>query len=441
MKLEILNHTVDDIKFGDKLSYDSGVLTINKNELEGFALQQEHITECKIYIAKPGDEIRMCPVKEAVEPRVKPGRDGSFPGYTGKPENCGSGILHALKKCSVIAVGKHWGGFQDGIIDMSGPGAELTYFSKLNNIVFVLDTDEEDEKQKQQKRNSAIRKTIHKLAEFVASATEDTISSDVETYDLPPITKRSQKTGDLPSAALVLQTQTQMEEDGYNTMLYGWDMNHILPTFIHPNEIFDGAVVSGSFMPCSSKWSTYDYQNAPVIKELYRAHGVSINFLGVILTNLNVAFEQKRRSALYVANLAKSLGADCAIVAEEGYGNPDADFVECIKELETKCIKTVGLTNECNGRDGTSQPLMTLDESLDAIVSCGNVSEIIELGPMGTVLGDLDSLARDGLSGGWEDDEILGPSVRSDGSIIMENNSMFCGDQVLGWADKTVTEF
>ena len=35
----------------------------------------------------------------------------------------------------------------------------------------------------------------------------------------------------------------------------------------------------------------------------------------------------------------------------------------------------------------------------------------------------------------------LGPSVREDGSIIMENNSMFCGDQVCGWSPKTMKEF
>ena len=113
----------------------------------------------------------------------------------------------------------------------------------------------------------------------------------------------------------------------------------------------------------------------------------------------------------------------------------------CIVALEDAGVKTVGVTNECTGRDGQSQPLVTLDEKCDAIVSCGNVSELIELPPMETVLGELESLGRDGLSGGWADDEILGPSVRKDGSIIMENNSMFCGDQVCGWSPKTMKEF
>ena len=58
---------------------------------------------------------------------------------------------------------------------------------------------------------------------------------------------------------------------------------------------------------------------------------------------------------------------------------------------------------------------------------------------METVLGELQWLARDGLSGGWAGDEILGPSVRRRlDSVIMENNSMFCGDQVVGWSPKTM---
>ena len=101
----------------------------------------------------------------------------------------------------------------------------------------------------------------------------------------------------------------------------------------------------------------------------------------------------------------------------------------------------VGISNECTGRDGASQPLVVLDEKADALVSTGNVSEMIELPAAKKVIGELQSLARDGLSGGWADDEILGPSVRKDGSIIMENNAMFCGDAIAGWSIKTMKEF
>lgn len=68
----------------------------------------------------------------------------------------------------------------------------------------------------------------------------------------------------------------------------------MLPTFMHPNEVLDGGIISGSFMPCSSKWSTYDFQNFPMIRKLYEEHGKTLNFLGIIMSNLNVALDQKR---------------------------------------------------------------------------------------------------------------------------------------------------
>lgn len=441
MRLEIGNFYVKDIVFGNELSYEDGILTIEKEAALNYIRQDERITEAELYIAKPGDQIRMCPVKEAIEPRVRPDGRSAFPGYTGDMTRAGEGVTYALKNCSVLVVGRHWGGFQDGIIDMSGEGQKYTLFGQLMNIVLVADTNEEFEKHEQQKKNDALRRAGHKLAEYIANCVKELEPEETEVFDLGAMIKRGEEVEKLPSVVYVMQPQSQMEELGYNDLAYGWDMNRMLPTVMHPNEVLDGAIVSGSFMPVSSKWSTYDFQNCPNIKALYKEHGKTINFLGVIMSNLNVALEQKERAALYVAQIANTLGADGAVVAEEGYGNPDADFGGCIVALEDAGVKTVGISNECTGRDGQSQPLVTLDEKCDAIVSCGNVSELIELPPMETVLGELQALGRDGLSGGWAADEKLGPSVREDGSIIMENNSMFCGDQVCGWSPKTMKEF
>lgn len=441
MRLEIGNFYVKDIVFGNELSYEDGILTIEKEAALNYIRQDERITEAELYIAKPGDQIRMCPVKEAIEPRVRPDGRSAFPGYTGDMTRAGEGVTYALKNCSVLVVGRHWGGFQDGIIDMSGEGQKYTLFGQLMNIVLVADTNEEFEKHEQQKKNDALRRAGHKLAEYIANCVKELEPEETEVFDLGAMIKRGEEVEKLPSVVYVMQPQSQMEELGYNDLAYGWDMNRMLPTVMHPNEVLDGAIVSGSFMPVSSKWSTYDFQNCPNIKALYKEHGKTINFLGVIMSNLNVALEQKERAALYVAQIANTLGADGAVVAEEGYGNPDAVFVGCIVALEDAGVKTVGISNECTGRDGQSQPLVTLDEKCDAIVSCGNVSELIELPPMETVLGELQALGRDGLSGGWAADEKLGPSVREDGSIIMENNSMFCGDQVCGWSPKTMKEF
>ncbi len=441
MKLSLGNFYVKDIKFGEKTSYSNGILTINKDEALQVVREDEHIIDANLYIVSQGDKVRLVPVKEAIEPRYRVGGGPVFPGVTGDLIKAGNGTTYALKDMSVLVVGKHYGGFQDGLIDMSGEGAKYTYYSSLKNLVLVADSDEVFEQNEQQKKNKALRYAGMRLAEYIGSSTKDLIPEEVEEYELAPVTKRSEKENSLPSVVLVLQPQSQMEELGYNDLNYGWDCNRMLPTFMHPNEVLDGAMISGSFMPCSSKWSTYDFQNFPMIKRLYKEHGKTLNFIGVIMSNLNVALDQKERAAIFVAQMANNLGADSAIVAEEGYGNPDADFTACIVALENAGVKTIGLTNECTGRDGASQPLVSMDEKEDAIVSCGNVSEMIYLEPMETVLGELEALARDGMSGGWSNDEKLGSSVKEDGSIIMENNAMFCGDQIVGWSTKTMVEY
>jgi len=441
VKLELGNFHVEDIEFGNETTFNDGLLTIDKEEALEVVYKDEHITEADLKIVKPGDMVRLVPVKEAIEPRYREEGGPVFPGVTGDLMQAGDGRTLAMKDMSVLVVGKHWGGFQDGLIDMGGEGAKYTYFSQLKNVVLVADTDEDFEKHEQQKKNRALRWAGMRLSEYLGKALKDKEPDEVETYTLDPITKRSEEVSELPSVVMVMQPQSQMEEPGYNDLNYGWDTNNMLPTFMHPNEVLDGAMISGSFMPCSSKWSTYDMQNFPLIRRLYEEHGETINFIGVIMSNLNVAMEQKERSAQFVAQMAKSLGADAALVAEEGYGNPDADYIGCLVALEDAGVKTVGVSNEATGRDGGSQPLVSLDPKADALVSTGNVSELIKLPPMDTVIGELEALARDGLSGGWDDDEVLGSSVKKDGSIVMENNSMFCGDQIAGWSTKTMKEY
>lgn len=266
MKLEIGNFYVKDIVFGNELSFKDGILTIQKEEALNFIKEDDRITEAELYIAKPGDKIRMCPVKEAIEPRVRPDGRSAFPGYTGDMTRAGSGVTYALKNCSVLVVGRHWGGFQDGLIDMSGEGQKYTYFGQLKNIVLVADTNEVFEQREQQKKNDALRRAGHRLAEYIAQCVKELQPEDTEVFDLDAMIKRDPEVEKLPSVVYVMQPQSQMEELGYNDLVYGWDMNRMVPTVMHPNEVLDGALVSGSFMPVSSKWSTYDFRTVQISK-------------------------------------------------------------------------------------------------------------------------------------------------------------------------------
>lgn len=84
MRLEMGNFYVTAIQFGSETSYHEGVLTINKEEALAVVKEDQHITEAELYLVNPGDEVRMCPVKEVIEPRTKLDGKPVFPGYTGE---------------------------------------------------------------------------------------------------------------------------------------------------------------------------------------------------------------------------------------------------------------------------------------------------------------------------------------------------------------------
>jgi glycine reductase len=442
MKLKIGNIQVKDVVLGAQDGFADGVLTINKQAAIDYLMDlDDHITSLDIVIAHPGDDTRIVPVIETIEPRMRVDGRTLFPGVTDEVVPAGDGELKALKGCCVTVVGGTWGSFGDGVIDMGGEGAKHTYWSKLINICLVGETDEEFERYEQQKMNHALRWAGHRFAEYLGKIAKSVAAEDFEEYEFEPVADRAKRNNGLPNVAIVLQPQSQMEALGYNDLWYGWDLNKFLPTFVSPTEVLDGAMISGSFMPASSKWSTYEMQNFPTIKELFAEDGKSLNFVGVILSMLNVALDQKERAAIMVRSMALNLGVDYAIVTEEGYGNPDADYVRCQVILEDAGIPVVGISNECTGRDGFSQPLVTLDSKMNALVSSGNVSQLADLPACKTVIGCLEAMNRDGMSGSWGYDEKLGKSARDDGSIIMEDNNWFCGDHISGFSVKTMKEF
>lgn len=436
MKLEIGNFHVKDMVFGEKTAFRDGILSVNREEALAVVMEDEHVTEAELHIVKPGDMVRITPVKDAFEPRCKVvGGSGGFPGFLDDLEPAGEGRLHALKECSVLTVGKHWGCFQDGLVDMGGKYQSHTIFGSMANLVLVADTDEEFEKREFQKKNLVHRRAGMRLAEYLGGCLRHLEPEEVEVYDLPALGKRGPEVESLPRVVYIMKVLAQWEDRGYNAEFYGWDTKRILPTYIHPNEVLDGAIAGGSFTPASNNMSTYSFQNNSLIKKLMAEHGNTINFLGVILSNETVEHEEKKCCVIKDSRLARYLGADGAVVTREGYGNADVGFMLTIAELEKMDIKTVAAVNECTGRDGASQPMVLMRKEADALVSGGNVSEIYELPPMPIVLGDLESVARDGCGGGWEG------CVRGDGSLSIEAQAFMDGDAQTCFSVKSCAEY
>lgn len=406
MRLELGNIFIKDVQFGAETKVQDGVLYVNKEELVAL-LQDEHLASIDVELAKPGESTRIMPVKDVIEPRVKvEGPGGVFPGFVSKGEIVGSGRTHVLKGACVVTTGKIVG-FQEGIIDMSGPGAEYTPFSQTNNVVIVAQPVEGIE---QHAHEAALRTMGLKAAAYLGEAGRDVTPDEVITYDNPPLQEALKQHPDLPKVAYVYMLQSQGLM--HDTYVYGVDAKRILPTFMYPTEVMDGAIVSGNCVSACDKNTTYHHLNSPVIHDLFARHGKDLNFMGVVITNENVTLADKERSSNFTAKLVEWLGVDGAIVSEEGFGNPDADLIMNCTKLERKGIKTVLLTDEYAGRDGASQSLADSDPLANAVVTAGNANQVINLPPMQKVIGD-DKVA-DIIAGGFDG------SLQPDGSIVAE---------------------
>ncbi len=123
MELKIHRVVVKALKEGDRTSFNDGTLTVNRKEIVDMLLKDPRISGVKVELALPGDRTRIIPVKDVVEPRCKLEGPGEvFPGFIGDVESVGQGATLVLGGAAVVTCGRIVG-FQEGIIDMSGPVA------------------------------------------------------------------------------------------------------------------------------------------------------------------------------------------------------------------------------------------------------------------------------------------------------------------------------
>ncbi len=404
MKLQLGYIDITDIQFADKSEIKDGVLYVNQQEIIDEVLQDEHLKDARFEITKPGESARITPVKDVIQPRVKvEGPGGVFPGWMHKVDTVGSGVTHVVRGMNVVTAGEIVG-FQEGIIDMSGPGADYTPFSQFNNLVLIVEPKEGIHPHQYEK---AARLAGLKAATMIGELARDLEPDETQEFETLGIKEGMEKYPDLPRVGYVMMLQSQGLL--HDTYVYGVDAKQSLTTLIMPTETMDGAIISGNCVSACDKNTTYHHLNNPVIEELFKVHGKLINFVGVIITNENVYLADKMRSSDWTAKLAEFLELDAAIVSQEGFGNPDTDLIMNCTKLEEKGIKTVIITDEYAGQDGKSQSLADADPAADAVVTAGNANEVVKLPAMDRIIGMSDFI--DVIAGGHDG------SLKEDGSI------------------------
>ena len=407
MRLEMGHIYIKDIQFASESKIEDGILYVSEEAAKAVALEDEKIKSVSFDIAKPGESVRITPVKDDIEPRVKvEGRGGIFPGVISKVDTVGEGKTYALKGMAVVTAGRIVG-FQEGIIDMTGPGADYTPFSKTLNLVMVC---EPVDGIKQHDYEKAVRFAGFRVAAYIGELARDLTPDETKVYETCTIKEGLEKYPELPRVAYVQMLQSQGLL--HDTYVYGVDAKKIVPTILSPTEVMDGAIVSGNCVSACDKNPTYVHLNNPVVEDLFEQHGKTLNFVCHIITNENVYLADKQRSSDWTAKLCKMLDLDGAIVSQEGFGNPDTDLIMNCKKIEAEGVKTVIITDEYAGRDGKSQSLADADAAADAVVTGGNANQVIILPKLDKVIGTLDYVTK--IAGASEE------TLREDGSLEVE---------------------
>jgi sarcosine reductase len=382
MRLELADYKVTRIEFGAQTRLNGTTLIINKEEIKGLVLSDARIADVDIHLVERGENTRITQVRDIIEPRTKVNGGGQvYPGFVGSRELVGQGTTNRLAGALVIvsagvphdeAGGGHRQ-FSDTIVDISGPGA-LTAASDSENVVLVIKADSNCS---YMDYVTAIQSAGLKVANRLAGTTLELTADNVECFELPPVDPS------LPKVVYFLGVHTTAHDPHPGTTFYGLPLREVLPFWVHPNEMIDGAFLSKPIIGSQASHSAYEWATHPVVLSMCRRHGKDINFLGVIFQRIRYeTMEGKILAATQAAKLAKQLNADGAVITWYFSGNAFVDVMLTTQACERQGIKVVTMTPEYSNLTGKEYPLVFTVPEAVSVVSTGNCQRFQSEGPI-----------------------------------------------------------
>ncbi len=360
-------HEVQSLELGEATRYADGRLSVSEGEA-GRPFADPALAEVRIRCASPGEPVRIVNPLDAVQPCTKgPGGGGVFPGFVGPAAPGGEGETHIMRGLAVLAAG-YLPRAQEAVIDMSGPAAELSPLAATRNVVVEFDPAPDAAWEDVE---AALRRGVLRLAVHLADAALDAPPDSVEELPDPS----AADTNGRPRVGVVTNLQTQGKFK--DVFVYGRTLSGGLPTVVSPNELDEGAVVSGQYGHPALKNPTILHQTHPVVAALRESDDMSLAAL--VLCPEPVQQAEKELVSAHAAKLCAALRLDAAILTKEGGGNADADVALKMDRLEERGITAVGIFAEMAGRDGTGPPLVVPPSRATAMVSAGNYDEVISL--------------------------------------------------------------
>ncbi|MDR0840870.1 MAG: glycine/sarcosine/betaine reductase component B subunit [Christensenellaceae bacterium] len=385
MRLTRRYYPVTELKEGAACAYEAGVLTVNYDELKEVAKPYgKNIEKLWFEVCRPNENARIIHVLDTIQPMYKAeapqdwgGKE--YPGILNHPHTAGNGVTNLLEGFAVMeCAALPWdesnasSGLlypREAIIQTKGFYKHYTPFADTINLIcnFEVMADKSSEEY-----DNDIRKSAMAIAQHLAKLTAEQEPAREEVFDNTPVEG-------LPNVALVWMCQNQGVYA--NTLLYGLPIYDIVPTLLEPNEMLDGAVVGGNYVWPTYKIPSYIHANGPNILELYRRHGVDLNFKGVIFARSHQPSNwHKDRCGQLIAKIAAQLDCQGLIMQWEGGGNAAIDGMLVVQNAERRGISSALLTFEFGGKDGTEGQLLVDDvPEADAVVSTGSWERVVHL--------------------------------------------------------------
>jgi glycine reductase complex component B subunit alpha and beta len=320
-------------------------------------------------VVRAGEPVRITHVLDAVEPRVRPDGRAAFP----TDGTAGEGRTNRLDRVVVLScldfpAEERPLHEQESVVDLAGPGAELTPFARATNVVLTfrprgdLGNEELEE---------WARTTTLGVAEELARPTLDAEPDEVERFERGPVD------ANLPSVVALVQ----LSDLGplYYQYLYGVPVGRAgLPRAIDPAELLDGAVTCGEYHWAGLRNPTLLFQRNALVRALFREHGRRLRFAGVVLMRgYEQTAEDKQRAATAAAEVVVELGADGALVTTDAGGNSHTDVMLTVRACEQAGVRTTTIVAEMADPGSTSPGLTDWVPEADSIVSAGNAEELV----------------------------------------------------------------
>jgi glycine reductase complex component B subunit alpha and beta len=362
-------------------SFPGHQLELDAARIAELAEQEDVLEGVSVEIVRPGEEARITHVLDAVEPRARPDGRRAFP----TDLRAGMGRTNRLDGVALVSCLDFPGEErplheQEAVIDCAGPGAAMTPFGGLTNVVLTFHPDS---KAGHEAIAGAARRMTLAVAELLAEPTLEAEPSDVELFDLGPPEEG------LPSIAALVQLSDLGQL--YIQYVYGSPAGEAgLPGAFDPAELLDGAVTCGEYHWASMRNPTIFHQRNELVRALYREHGRRLNFAGLVLMR---GYEQtaadKQLAADRAAHVARELGADGAIVTIDAGGNSHTDAMLTVRACERAGVRTAVVVAEQNDPEATDPALVDWVPEADCVISVGNSEELVpEWAPRRVVGGD-----------------------------------------------------